>query len=232
MSNTFNPFAPQAQPVPGQAVPSNPIAPQAFAPTAPPAVARPQRPIPQGLNDARGADGFSTPWMLHLDGTWDFKIVSYVGVDREQSPLMGISCHFDAEVLKSSTPDLVPVGSKWHFGYPYDWQRTNPDGTRGARADKDTYGKKASMLSSFVCAVFGRSSSEGFDVRAAEQYLREGFVDANGQRTPPPDLSVTPMFARCMGRLGKAKEVTAPTGGKSMQRYRNDLWMPLPAPAK
>lgn len=231
MSNTFNPFAPQAQPAHGQATASN--VPNAFAPSAPPAVARPQRPIPRGLNDATSGGGFSTPYMPHIDGTWDFKIVAYTGQDREQCPIMGISCHFDGEVLKSSTPDVVPVGSKWHFAYPYDWQRANPDGTLGGTADKDRFGRKVEMLSSFVCAVFGRASKEGFDVRAAEEYLRKGYKDpATGQVAPPPDLTVTPMFARCIGRLGKPKQVPAPTGGFETKRFRNDLWMPLPAPAK
>jgi hypothetical protein len=225
MSNTFNPFAPQAQPAPGQVAPSN--VPNAFAPTAPPALARPQRPIPQGLNDA-SANGFGAPYMLHIDGQWDFRIIGYVGVDREQAPLMGISCHITAEVVKSSTPDLVSIGSTWKFAYKYDWQRTNPDGTQGARADKDTYGTDAAMLSSFVCAVFGRTSSEGFDVRAAEEYLRKGYKDpATGQVTPPPDLTLNPLFARCMGRLGKPKARPSPTGGTEQRRFRNDMWMPV-----
>src|SRR5688572_26658639 len=112
MSNAFNPFSP---PAPVQSTQPAPLPAQA------------QRAIPQGLDDAGMYDGFSTPFMKHVEGDWDVKITGYVGA---RTPKLGIACHITFEVLKSSVPDAIPVGSTWRIAYKYDYERR-------AKADKD-----------------------------------------------------------------------------------------------
>jgi hypothetical protein len=200
MTQAFNPFQPPpaAAPVPPAAAPAAAVQ----TPTA-------QRAIPQGLGDASQNDGFSTPFLPHLDGVWGIKVTGYVGT---RTPKLGIACHITFEVLTSSTPDRIPVGSTWRIAYKYDFERQ-------AKADLDTYGSDARQLSHFVEALYSaKHGVNGFDVVAAEAALRKH------------DFTAQPGFVQLMGRLGKEKVRTAPTGGQEKRRWRDDFWSPATAP--
>lgn len=190
MTQSFNPFATQAS-----------VQPQA------PAALPQQRAIPQGLDDAGMYDGFSTPFFKHLEGTWDCKVVGYTGA---RSPKLGIACHITVEIVRSSTPDAIPVGSTWRIAYKYDFERA-------MKADKDMYGSDARSLGNFVQALCNRKSGPDFSVAAAEASLRAH------------DFTLNPGMVTLIGSFGKPKVKAEATGGQSVTRYRNDTWLPFKA---
>lgn len=196
MSNAFNPFPPPAPPVQAQPVQQ------------PAAIARPQRPIAQSLSEASENDGFSTRFLLHLDGNWDLKITGYVGA---RTPMLGIAVHITFEVIKSSTPDAIPVGSVWRVAYKYDYDRQT-------KADKDTYASDAATLSRFIKALFA-----GVDLSAP------GAIEAAEHSLHSHDWTTQPGFVHLNGQLGKEKIKTSPTGGTEKRRFRNDYWFPYKA---
>lgn len=186
MSNQFNPFTPAA---------SAPA--QANAPVQ----AQVNRKIASDLDDASMYDGFTTPFFKHLDGEWDLKITGYAGAKTE---MLGRACHISFEVIRSSTPDAVPVGTTWRIAYKYDFERSE-------KADKDTYGSDARALGLFVQALFGRKAAPDFSVKAAEQSLHKH------------DWATQPGYVHLSGTLGKPKTDKSGT----TRRYRNDTWMPF-----
>jgi hypothetical protein len=188
MSNSFNPFPPPAAPAQPQA-----------APVAPPQT--PQRTIARDLDDQSMYDGFTTPFFRHLEGEFDLKITGYSGARTEK---LGRACHISFEVVKSSKPDAIPVGSTWRIAYKYDFERSE-------KSDLDTYGSDARTLGLFVQALFNRKQSPEFSTKAAEQSLHKH------------DWVNQPGYIHLSATLGKEK----PNKSGSLQRYRNDLWLPV-----
>lgn len=191
MSNQFNPFTPPA-------APSNATAPvQANAP------AQVNRKIASDLDDASMYDGFTTPFFKHVDGEFDVKVTGYSGARTEK---LGRACHISFEVIKSSKPDAVPVGTTWRVAYKYDFERSE-------KSDLDTYGTEARTLGLFVQALFGQKASPTFSVKAAEQSLHKH------------DWATAPGYVHLSATLGKPKQDKSGT----TRQYRNDLWLPVKA---
>lgn len=212
MSNSFNPFAPLGTAVGNLAsAVVNAVAQPAAAfvpPTAPvqaPAPQAPQRTIARDLDDQSMYDGFTTPFFRHLEGEFDLKITGYSGARTEK---LGRACHISFEVLKSTKPDAIPVGSTWRIAYKYDFERSE-------KSDLDTYGSDARGLGLFVQALFGQKQSAAFSTKLAEQSLHKH------------DWSTQPGFVHLSATLGKAKPSKANPG--TMQQFRQDLWLPARA---
>lgn len=187
MTQAFNPF-------------SNPItAGIVNAPAQPGPAAQRQPPAQRDLNTA-GDDGFTTPFLRHVDCELDVRIDGYAGA---KTPMLGRACHITFQVLASNTPD-VPVGQTYRVAYKYDFERSE-------QAEKDPYGSDLDMLSSFVHALFGQPKNAGFDAKASERTLHMH------------DWKAQPGFVHLSGTLGKPKVVK---GSNDMRRYRTDRWAP------
>lgn len=163
----------------------------------------PQRAIPQGLGDASENDGINTPFMKHVEGEWDVKVVGYAGA---RTPKLGIACHISFEIIKSSDANAVPVGTIWRVAYKYDYERK-------CKADLDVYGGDVTTLSRFLKALFN-----GVDLSAP------GAIEAAEASLHTHDWAPKPAFVHLSGRFGKAKEKNG-----SIQRFRNDYWFPFKA---
>lgn len=194
MSNAFNPFAQSAvAPTPVQAA-----AQPAQAPT-------PQRPVVKGLDDV-SANGFNTQFFRHIDGDWDLKITGYAGLFTDK---LKDAVHITFEIMTSTTPDLVPVGSCWRIAYKYDFERGRP-------AANDPYGTDCEDLSRFVQALCNPTRAAGFKPSEVEPALHKH------------DWATQPAFVHLRGVLGPPKESKKDPG--SMMRFRRDNWSPCVAP--
>lgn len=202
MSNAFNPFAAPTQSAPVQA-------PAPAAQFAPPPAAAPQRPVASSMNDATQYDGYTTPFLKHVDLDLDVEVLEYKGLRTDK---LGRACHIFFKVLASTTPE-VPVGSEWRCAYRYDFERSE-------RSDTDQYGSDQRTLGLFVQALFGRKVGDGFDAVAAERALHT----PEGQAW----IKAAPRVVHLHGKLGKAKTKIDPrTHAQTTSQYRNDLWMPV-----